>query len=158
VKAYKLLPKPLGRYHMYYGPHNGSGFCLAYADKLEGSWKEYAQNPIVDREWPPHFEVTQVASSDSIWNSESKPFLYFHGENNVTRYVTSNDGTQFTYGGLAATTEMFDHTGAEASYSRIFRYTIPGKVPDYRPDGAVAASELLGEQETAEHSAPDRLP
>jgi len=37
IKAYQHLQKPLGRYYMYYAPHNPpGGICLAYADALEG--------------------------------------------------------------------------------------------------------------------------
>src|SRR6266545_4124534 len=45
---------PLGRYYMYYAPHDApGGICLAYADQLEGPWKEYVANPLVRREWTP---------------------------------------------------------------------------------------------------------
>ena len=46
VIATDQLQKPLGRYYMYYAPHNApGGICLAYADSPAGPWKEYEANP-----------------------------------------------------------------------------------------------------------------
>ena len=92
-----------------------------------GPWTEYNANPLIRNKWPPHYSVSHVSSPHAIWNEEeSKLFLYFHGENKTTRFATSRDGIHFTYGGIAVTTTMFDQV-TEASYARVFRYTLPGK-------------------------------
>lgn len=122
------LAEPLGRYYMYYAPHNGpGGICLAYADRLEGPWKEYDANPIIGKDWPPHHKVSHVSGPEAIWNEEEhKLFLYYHGENDVTHLASSVNGVDFRYEGVAVTARMFDRI-SEASYARVFRYTIPGR-------------------------------
>lgn len=126
------LRKPLGRYYMYYAPHNApGGICLAYADALEGPWKEHPANPLIARDWPPHHKVSHVSGPHAIWiEEEKKLFLYYHGENNVTRFASSTDGIHFQYEDVAFTTRMFQDL-SEASYARVFRYTIPGKENRY---------------------------
>lgn len=126
------ISKPLGKYYMYYAPHDTpGGICLAYADKPEGPWTEYATNPIITRGWAPHYAVSHVSGADAIWNEEEKKlFLYYHGENNVTRLAASGDGIHFEYGGAVVTEKMFDNV-SEASYGRIFRHTLPGKENRY---------------------------
>ena len=122
------LDKPLGRYYLYYAPHNApGGICLAYADRLEGPWKEYEANPIIRQDWSPHYNVSHVSGPEAIWiEEEHKLFLYYHGENDVTRIASSTNGIDFQYEGVAVTTEMFDRI-SEASYARVFRYTLPGR-------------------------------
>ena len=122
------LQKPLGRYYMYYAPHNApGGICMAYADAPEGPWKEYEANPLIARDWTPHYKVSHVSGPHAIWiEEEKKLFVYYHGENDVTRIASTADGIHFQYEGVAVTTKMFDAI-SEASYARVFRYTIPGK-------------------------------
>lgn len=128
VIATDELQKPLGRYYMYYAPHNApGGICMAYADSPAGPWKEYEANPLITRQWAPHYQVSHVSGPHAIWMEEQKKlFLYYHGENDVTRIASTTDGIHFQYGGVAVTTKMFDDI-SEASYARVFRYTLPGK-------------------------------
>lgn len=123
---------PLGRFYLYYAPHNApGGICLAYADQLEGPWKEYEANPILRKDWPPHYSVSHVSGPEAIWNEhEQKLFLYYHGENGVTRLASSANGIDFQYEGAVVTTGMFDQV-SEASYARVFRYTLPGRDNHY---------------------------
>lgn len=126
------LQKLLGRYYMYYAPHNApGGICLAYSDTPEGPWKEYEANPLITRQWAPHHKVSHVSGPHAIWiKGEKRLFLYYHGENDVTRFASTTDGIRFEYEGVAVTTKMFDAI-TEASYARVFRYTIPGKDNHY---------------------------
>jgi len=128
VRVDHYFDKPLGRYSMYYAPHNPpGGICLAYADRLEGPWKEYGANPLIARDWPPHYKVSHVSGPHAIWiEEERKLFVYYHGENDVTRFASTSDGVHFHYEGVAFTTKMFPDV-SEASYARMFRYTLPGK-------------------------------
>ncbi|MDR0870335.1 MAG: hypothetical protein LBN39_06035, partial [Planctomycetaceae bacterium] len=49
-KAYEHFEKPLGKYYMYYAAHDTPAeIALAYADKLEGPWTEYENNPVIRR-------------------------------------------------------------------------------------------------------------
>jgi hypothetical protein len=128
VRVDGYFQRPLGRYYMYYAPHNPpGGICLAHADRLEGPWKEYQANPLIHRDWPPHYKVSHVSGPHAIWiEEERKLFVYYHGENDVTRFASTTDGIHFQYEGVAFTTKMFPDV-SEASYARMFRYTIPGK-------------------------------
>jgi hypothetical protein len=122
------LDKPLGKYYLYYAPHNApGGICLAYADRLEGPWKEYAANPIIRKDWPPHYNVSHVSGPEAVWiEEERRLLLYYHGENDITRLAWSVNGIDFQYEGVAVTAAMFDRS-TEASYARVFRYTLPGR-------------------------------
>jgi hypothetical protein len=82
---------------------------------------------LITREWAPHYQVSHVSGPHAIWMEEEKKlFLYYHGENDVTRIASTTDGIHFQYGGVAVTTKLFDDI-SEASYARVFRYTLPGK-------------------------------
>ena len=132
VKIGNSNTNALGAYYMYYAPHDPpGGICLAYADSLEGSWTEFAENPLISRHWAPHYEVSHVSSPHMLWmEAESKFFLYFHGENDTTRLATSADGIHFDYEGIAVTTAMFDGI-SEASYARVFHCDIASKEAHY---------------------------
>ena len=127
------VAKPLGRFYLYYAPHDvPGGICLAYADQPEGPWHEYDRNPVISRDWPPHYKVSHVSGPDVVWNDqEKKLFLYFHGENPVTRLASSADGVHFDYEGVAVTTRMFGDQVSEASYGRVFRHELPGQTNRY---------------------------
>jgi len=128
VRVDRLFRSPLGRYYMYYAPHDApGGISLAHADRLEGPWTEHERNPLIERNWPPHHRVSHVSGPHVIWSAEErKLFLYYHGENDVTRLASSADGLRFTYEGVAVDATMFDDV-SEASYARVFRYRLPGK-------------------------------
>ena len=113
---------PLGRWYMYYAPHDApGGICLAYADSLDGPWREHPDNPIISRTWSPHYSVSHVSSPHAVWNaSDGKIYLFFHGENTTTRVATSTDGVHFTYGGTVLTTAMLPRDVTETSYARVF--------------------------------------
>ena len=109
-------------YLMYYAPHDApGGICLATAAHPEGPWREYEGNPVLAADWDPHHRVSHVSSPHVLWHeSEQKLFLYYHGENDVTRFATSTDGIHFEYGGVAVDTSMLEEGVIEASYARIF--------------------------------------
>ena len=132
VRVDQRLAQPPGKYLLYYAPHDTpGGICLAYADKPEGPWIEYTNNPVIGRDWPPHYKVSHVSGPDVIWSEEEqKLFLYFHGENPVTRLASSADGIHFRYEGVAVTTGMFANV-SEASYGRVFRHELSGQTNRY---------------------------
>jgi hypothetical protein len=130
VEAYKYFPHPLGRYYMYYSPHNApGGICLAFADKLVGPWQEYPSNPIISNAWSPYYSVTHVSSPHAIW-IEGSLFLYFHGENTCTRFANSSDGIHFNYGGIAVTDRDFNCRYG-AFYARVFSHAIASLKTSY---------------------------
>ncbi|MEV6377408.1 hypothetical protein [Micromonospora musae] len=126
IRAADYFPNPLGTYYLYYAPHERpGGIALAYADSIDGPWTEYAANPLIGNTWLPHYPtVSHVSSPHAVWiEGEGKLFLYFHGENSITRYATSTDGIHFDYGGTAVSRDA--STGGETSYARVFEQAVP---------------------------------
>ena len=125
--VYDKISGPLGRYYLYYAPHDApGGICLAYGDSLAGQFTEYPNNPIVARTWSGNYSVSHVSSPHVIWNAASRRFhLYFHGENHTTRLAWSSDGIHFTYVGTVLTTAAVPGS-TETSYARVFEHAVPG--------------------------------
>jgi len=131
--VYDKLPAPLGRYYLYYAPHDApGGICLAYGNSLEGPFTEYPANPIVSNNWQPHYRVSHVSSPHVLWNEDAKEmWLYFHGENTTTRLARSKDGIHFTYDRVVLSTSMLPAGTNEASYARVFRHDLPSREARY---------------------------
>ncbi len=128
VRADLIFTNPLGKYYLYYAPHNApGGICLAYSDSLTGGWTEYHTNPLIRNIWEPHYRVSHISSPHAIWNPEEESlFLYYHGENSHTRLASSVNGVEFEYEGVAMDTRQY--AGEKAvSYARVFRYSLPAK-------------------------------
>lgn len=126
--VYDKISNGLGRYYLYYGPHDPpGGICLAYADRLEGPYTEYPANPIVDRNLPGGVRVSHVASPHVTWDAPTRQFyLYFHGENYTTRVARSADGVNFTDETPILSTNLVPNT-TETSYARVFEHAVAGK-------------------------------
>jgi len=120
VRASEYLRHPLGRYYLYYAPHDApGGICLAYTDTVDGPWHEHPSNPLVTRAWVPHYEVEHVSSPHAMWRSDREElWLYYHGDNETTRWATSRDGVAFEYGGEVVHAASLGMDGA--SYARVF--------------------------------------
>ncbi|MPY47469.1 glycoside hydrolase family protein [Streptomyces acidicola] len=131
--VYDKLGSPLGRYYLYYAPHDApGGICLAYGNSLAGPFTEYPSNPIVSNKWSPHYSVTHVSSPHVLWNQEAREFwLYFHGENTTTRLARSADGVHFTYDKVVLSTSMLPAGTKETSYARVFRHDLPSRGAHY---------------------------
>lgn len=131
--VYDKLSNPLGRYYLYYAPHDApGGICLAYGNSLEGPFTEYKGNPIVRNDWSPHYNVSHVSSPHVLWNADARElWLYFHGENTTTRLARSKDGITFTYDKTVLTTAMLPAGSREASYARVFRHDLPSRGAKY---------------------------
>ncbi|WP_433044760.1 twin-arginine translocation signal domain-containing protein [Dactylosporangium sp. CS-033363] len=125
--VYDKISGGLGRYYLYYAPHEKpGGICLAYGNSLGGPFTEYAANPIISNVWSGHYSVSHVSSPHVIWSaSNSKFYCYFHGENNTTRMAWSTDGVHYTYFGVVLSTSMVPGT-TETSYARVFEHTVTG--------------------------------
>lgn len=128
IDAKLHLENPIDRYYLFYAPHDApGGICLATAPSLDGVWTEYGANPIVPSKWEPNYSVSHVSAQDVVWNDVYNCyFMYFHGENNVTRYATSVDLLNWTYGGICFDASEFNEEADEASYGRVFEHTLPG--------------------------------
>ncbi|MFC7304137.1 hypothetical protein ACFQVC_07920 [Streptomyces monticola] len=131
--VYDKLPDPLGRYYLYYAPHDApGGICLAYGDSLEGPFTEHPGNPIVSNNWQPHYSVSHVSSPHVMWHAGLRElWLYFHGENTTTRLARSRDGINFTYDSVVLSTAMLPAGTTETSYARVFRHDLPARAAAY---------------------------
>ncbi|MET0844385.1 MAG: hypothetical protein ABWY23_11070 [Mycetocola sp.] len=120
--AGKYFPEPLAEWYLYYAPHDvPGGISLMYSDSLDGPWTPFSENPIITNEWDGQYSVSHVSSPDALWNAgEGQMFLYFHGENDVTRFATTHDGIHFEYGAAAVSAEMVGDDITEVSYARVF--------------------------------------
>ena len=80
---------------------------------------------MIGNTWLPYYStVSHISSPHAVWiEGERHLFLYFHGENSITRYATSDDGIHFSYGGTAVSRD--DTTGGETSYARVFEQSVP---------------------------------
>ncbi|MCK0116077.1 DUF1349 domain-containing protein [Isoptericola sp. S6320L] len=122
------LADPLGEWYLYYAPHDSpGGISLLYADSLDGPWTEYAENPLIANEWPPHYDrVSHVSSPDAVWDDATgQVLLYFHGENSTTRWASSADGVTFDDSGVAVTNADGGPGTTETSYARVFPHPDP---------------------------------
>ncbi|NQX67023.1 hypothetical protein HQN90_12965 [Paenibacillus alba] len=134
IKASDHIANPLGTYYLYYAPHDApGGLSLAYSNSLDGPWTEYSGNPIISNNWSPNYNVSHVSSPYMMWNSmANKYYMYFHGENTMTRIASSTDGIHFTYEKAALNTSNFTSMSlTEISYAKVFEYTIPSKNNKY---------------------------
>lgn len=131
--VYDKLSNPLGRYYLYYAPHDApGGICLAYGDSLEGPFTEYPSNPIVTNNWQPYYSVSHVSSPHVLWKSDvHELWLYFHGENTTTRLARSTDGVHFTYDKVVLNTSMLPSGATETSYARVFEHALPAHGASY---------------------------
>lgn len=132
IKVPEHIEKPLGKYYMYYAPHsNPGGICLAYSNDLNGEWIEYTENPIITNKWSDKYDVEHVSSPHVIYIEEKKQFfLYFHGDNEQTRYAYSSNGIAFDYGGIVLDTEILSQFSG-LSYARTFKLNKPENIYKY---------------------------
>jgi hypothetical protein len=99
IRVPKWLPKPLGRYYLYFADHNGKYIRLAYANKLEGPWSVYEPGTLKIDETICN---GHIASPDvHIDEAKRELRMYFHGpvrdvNRQVTLVATSKDGLHFT--------------------------------------------------------------
>lgn len=112
IRAPAWLPRPLGKYYLYFAAHNGTYIRLAYADNLAGPWTMHEPGTL-------RLEETvcrgHIASPDVHVDDERREIrMYFHGPGEGGQFshlAVSSDGLQFT-----ASPEVFG-----LSYFRVFR-------------------------------------
>ncbi len=116
IRVPAWLPKPLGKYYLYFADHHGDYIRLAYADQLSGPWKIHKPGTL--RLKQVRDGKAHVASPDVLVDEERKELrMYFHSPSKTT-------GKQTSY--LARSTDGL-HFTAEAErlgpfYFRVFQY------------------------------------
>ncbi|MCX7007751.1 MAG: hypothetical protein NTY53_10980 [Kiritimatiellaeota bacterium] len=114
IRAPYWLPKPPGKYLLYFADHHGQEIHLATADQLTGPWTIFPGGVL-------RLDQTvckkHIASPDVHVDAANKEILmYFHGPSKggeqLTYLARSKDGLHFTAGTVAL----------GKSYFRVFRY------------------------------------
>ncbi len=130
IKASDHIANPLGKYYLYYAPHDApGGICMAYSNSVTGPFTEYSNNPILSRTHQGRFSVTHVSSPQVVWMPQyNKYFMYFHGENTTTRWAHSSDGInwELAQDNVALRASDWGSDFTECSYAKVFDYAIPG--------------------------------
>jgi hypothetical protein len=71
------LPRPLGRYYLYFAHHSGDHIRLAYSDSLQGPWRLHAPGTLFLRQTG---FVGHIASPDVHVDHQRRQIrMYFHG-------------------------------------------------------------------------------
>lgn len=101
IAAPEWLPRPLGKYYLYFGHHDGRYIRLAYADDIVGPWTMHEPGvlPLADSLFAGH-----IASPDVVVDHTAQQIrLYYHGADTGTgaggaqhtRVAISDDGLNF---------------------------------------------------------------
>lgn len=118
----------LDRYYWYHTPHDDPGGMYLYTGpSLDGPWTE--RGLVLTNDWAKAqgINTSHISSCHIIWNDVyQKYFMYFHGDNNRTHYATSDDLYQWTYGAQVVQYDDFSFSSREASYAKVFEYSVPG--------------------------------
>lgn len=118
IRVPEWIPNPLGRYYLYYADHKGSHIRLAFADQLEGPWRNHSTGALHLRdtpfsqivpEAPSDFDtvamstprgvgvpsvlddctIPHIASPDVIVHDATRTLrLYYHGLDGFMRQIT----------------------------------------------------------------------
>jgi len=100
IRVPEWLPRPLGKYYLYFADHHGTYIRLAYADQLHGPWKVYEPGTLQLKQVPDG--KAHVASPDVTVDDARKELrMYFHSPSKsigkqTTYLALSKDGLHFT--------------------------------------------------------------
>ncbi|MEM7015410.1 MAG: hypothetical protein AAF585_28455, partial [Verrucomicrobiota bacterium] len=109
VKTEGRVKNPLGKYYLYHAPHKHIATSMAYADSLDGPWKEYEGNPVVEGPSAPEIR----------WMPEHRKFfMWGHRKNGQTELWTSEDGLNFEYDSVSVTAANIGTRNA--TYNRVY--------------------------------------
>ena len=107
------VPKPLGKYYLYYSPHKPFGIGLVYSDNIEGPWTEYKDNPVIE-----HAAIPEVH-----WIPETGKFhLWAYSKRAQTDMWTSDDGLHFVHHSTSITGKNIGTRNA--TYTRVYEYPL----------------------------------
>ena len=77
VRAPSWVERPLGRYYLYFGHHQGTYIRLAYADAVEGPWRTHEAGVL---ELADSYFRGHIASPDVVVDEGRREVrLYYHG-------------------------------------------------------------------------------
>lgn len=101
IRVPEWVAGALGRYHLYFGHHDGAYIRLAYADQLAGPWRMHTPGvlPLAASGFAGHLASPDV----HVDERERRIRLYFHGSDTATgrggeqtsRLALSTDGLHF---------------------------------------------------------------
>ena len=147
IRVPEWVPRPLGRYYMYFANHMGEFIRLAYADRITGPWKIHepgvlnVRDTAMFRPGPDPKETlddfyTHVASPEILVdNPQKRIVMWFHGwwtngerwpaEPSAARAWAQKSGySQFTQAAISADGLQFDASPSitRTPYLRVFRH------------------------------------
>lgn len=130
IRVPDWLPKPLGRYYLYFAHHQGAFIRLAYADAVTGPWTIYAPGTLQLEQTSCH---GHIASPDlHIDDENQRLIMYYHGPYLTRDQVAADDlaqrhpitGGQRSF--VATSTDgisfVSDHEVLGSSYFRVFHW------------------------------------
>lgn len=113
IKTEARVKNPLGKYYLYYAPHKHVAISMAYAESLDGPWKEYKHNPV----------IKGPSAPDIRWIDEHGKFLMWgHRKNSQTELWTSKDGLNFAHHSVSI--KAGNIGTRNATYSRVYEYPL----------------------------------
>ena len=106
IRIPSWLPKPLGRYYLYFAHHNGQYIRLAFADQLEGPWKIHDPGVLPLDSLKGTGFSGHIASPDVHVDDDKRQIrMYFHSVHSSggqkSSVAFSHDGIHFTCDGKA---------------------------------------------------------
>ena len=113
IKTEGRVKDPLGKFYIYYAPHKHIATSMAFADSLDGPWKEYSGNPVVEGPSAPEIR----------WMEEyGEFFMWGHRKNSQTELWTSKDGIHFEYDSVSF--KASEIGTRNATYNRVYEYPV----------------------------------
>jgi len=113
IKMEGRIPKPLGKYYLYYSPHKHVGIGLVYSDSITGPWIEYAGNPLIEATAIPDIRFMDSTGRFHMWG---------HRKNSQTEMWTSADGLKFEYHSVSVAARNIGTKNA--TYTRTYEYPL----------------------------------
>ena len=97
IRVLDWIEKPLGRYYLYFGHHQGQYIRLAYADELAGPWQTY--EPGVLNLADAHCHAHLASPDVHVDHEERRIRMYYHGPikgmGQQSKVALSDDGLSF---------------------------------------------------------------
>lgn len=149
VRVPAWVSRPLGRYYLYFGHHDGRYIRLAYANNLVGPWTTY--EPGVLPLAASHFQG-HIASPDVLVDDDARQIrLYYHGSDEPTGVASPGQAAPVQFSRVALSSDGLTFEARPENlgrpYLRVFRWQethyaigMPGLL--YRSADGLAGFEL----------------
>lgn len=176
IRVPDWTPNPLGRYYLYFAHHAGKYIRMAYADRIDGSWKIHGGGAFsLDAQT---VVAGHVASPQVVIDEASHRFyLFYHGDNlkkkkmnidgdveggQLTGVAISTDGVNFTSLNRVvgpAYLQVFAHRGRWFGLNQSGVLREAGKLGEpFAPVGKMMGPDILATVDPARLGEPAAVP